>query len=96
MPWKETDPVKERTKFILEWERRWRLQQSRVDVAELCRVFQVALQPDHGARWLVTFGALTIGQLDDAKPGRPLPAPRPRRSHYLQLSPSYLQLSPRK
>jgi hypothetical protein len=23
MPWKATDTMKERTKFVLEWERRW-------------------------------------------------------------------------
>ena len=23
MPWKATDELKERTKFVLEWERRW-------------------------------------------------------------------------
>ena len=50
MPWKETDPLKERTKLILEWERRWKSQQGRVDVAELCRVFQVARPTAY--RWI--------------------------------------------
>ena len=35
MPWKETDPMKERMKFVSEWERRWNETEGRVNVAEL-------------------------------------------------------------
>jgi transposase InsO family protein len=51
MPWMETEPVKERTKFVLEWEKRWQqMQGRRVDFAELCRVFGISRQT--GYRWL--------------------------------------------
>jgi transposase InsO family protein len=36
MPWKETDAMQEKMRFVLEWERRWNdAQGGRVDVAEL-------------------------------------------------------------
>jgi putative transposase len=51
MPWNETDPMKERVRFALEWERRWQAcSGGRVDVAELCRVFGISR--DTGYRWL--------------------------------------------
>src|SRR4051812_5069346 len=51
MPWKATDAMKERTKFVLEWERRW--QEARgglVNMAELCRMFGVSRQT--GYTWV--------------------------------------------
>lgn len=43
MPWKATDPVKERTKFLLEWERRWdEAEGGPVNLAELCRMFGIS------------------------------------------------------
>ena len=43
MPWKESSIVKERTKFVLEWEKRWNeAEGGRVDVSELCRVHGVS------------------------------------------------------
>jgi hypothetical protein len=43
MPWSQTDVMKERVKFVLEWERRWKeTHGGRVDVAELCRMFGVS------------------------------------------------------
>jgi transposase InsO family protein len=43
MPWKATDPLKERTKFLLEWERRWdEAQGGAVNLAELCRMFGIS------------------------------------------------------
>ena len=43
MPWKESSVVKERTKFVLEWERRQdESMGGRVDMAELCRVHGVS------------------------------------------------------
>ncbi len=44
MPWRENDPMSERAKFILEWERRWRAGRGRVEVAELSRLFGVSRQ----------------------------------------------------
>lgn len=42
MPWKATEPMKERTKFVLEWERRWNeAKGGHVNIAELCRMFGV-------------------------------------------------------
>jgi hypothetical protein len=38
--WKDSGSLKERTKFVLEWERRWNeARGERVNVAELCRMF---------------------------------------------------------
>jgi hypothetical protein len=34
MPWKATDALKERTKFVLEWEQRWNAAQGKVNVSE--------------------------------------------------------------
>jgi len=43
MPWKATEPMKERTKFVLEWERRWReAEGGPVNVAEMCRMFGIS------------------------------------------------------
>lgn len=39
MPWSQTDVMKERVKFVLEWERRWKeTHGGRVDIAELLRL----------------------------------------------------------
>lgn len=51
MPWKVSDPVKERTKFVLKWEERFQLAEGgRVNVSELCRMFGVSRQTGHD--WL--------------------------------------------
>jgi len=43
MPWNATDPLKERTKFLLEWERRWNESEGgAINMAELCRMFGVS------------------------------------------------------
>jgi transposase len=48
MPWKATDELKERTKFILEWERRWNeAEGGQVNVTELCRIFGISRQTGH-------------------------------------------------
>src|SRR5262249_16951803 len=48
MPWKQTNTMSERGKFVLEWERRWEAAKGgRVDVAELCRMFGVSRQTGH-------------------------------------------------
>jgi hypothetical protein len=41
MPWSETNVSKERIKFVLEWERRWKTNEGRVNMSELCREFGV-------------------------------------------------------
>jgi putative transposase len=51
MPWKATDVVKERTKFVLKWEERFEASEGgRVNVSELCRMFGVSRQT--GYDWL--------------------------------------------
>src|SRR5215472_11155394 len=48
MPWKETEPGKERVKFILEWEQLWsEAQGGRVNVAELARKYGVHRDTAH-------------------------------------------------
>jgi putative transposase len=42
MPWKTTDAMKERTKFVLEWERLWKANEGRVNMSELCRAFGIS------------------------------------------------------
>jgi transposase InsO family protein len=42
MPWKETDVMKERVKFVLEWEKRWDEGEGRLNFAELCREFGIS------------------------------------------------------
>jgi len=39
--------MKERVKFILEWEQRWNAQEGVVNVAELCRMFGISRQTGH-------------------------------------------------
>jgi transposase InsO family protein len=44
MPWQETDAMKERVKFVLEWERRWEEGEGRLNFAALCREFGISRQ----------------------------------------------------
>jgi putative transposase len=53
MPWKETVAVKERVKFLLEWERRWNDGEGRMNFAALCREYGVSRQV--GYEWLRRF-----------------------------------------
>ena len=51
MPWNATDTRKERTKFVLEWERRWdEAEGGAVNMAELCRMYGVSRQT--GYTWV--------------------------------------------
>lgn len=51
MTWKTTDTMKERTKFVFEWERRWNeAQGGPVNMAQLCRMFGVSRQT--GYTWV--------------------------------------------
>ena len=54
MPWERTDAMKERTKFVLEWERRWKeTEGGPINMAELCRMFGVSRQT--GYKWVERF-----------------------------------------
>jgi len=56
MPWVKTDAMKERVKFALEWERRWKATHGgRVDMAELCRMFGIS--PPTGYLWIARYRA---------------------------------------
>jgi putative transposase len=56
MPWKATDQLKERTKFVLEWERRWNeAEGGPVNMAELCRLFGISRQT--GYTWVERYRA---------------------------------------
>ena len=51
MPWKVSDEVKERTKFVLKWEERCEASDDgRVNIAELCRRFGISRQT--GYDWI--------------------------------------------
>jgi putative transposase len=59
MPWKATDSVKERTKFLLEWERRWgEAEGGPVNLAELCRMFGIS-RPT-GYSWVKRYRAASL------------------------------------
>jgi putative transposase len=47
----------------------------------------VEIAPDEGERWTVQFGAILLGAIDPRRPERLLPAPRPRKTNYLELVP---------
>lgn len=54
MPWNATDTRKERTKFVLEWERRWdEAEGGAVNMAELCRMYGVSRQT--GYTWVARY-----------------------------------------
>ena len=56
MPWSQTDAMKERVKFALEWERRWKATHGgRVGMSELCRMFGVS-RPT-GDLWIARYRA---------------------------------------
>jgi transposase InsO family protein len=56
MPWKATDTMKERTKFVLEWERRWdEAEGGAINMAELCRLFGISRQT--GYTWIERYRA---------------------------------------
>jgi hypothetical protein len=44
MPWKETDSMKKRVKFVLEWEKRWNAGEGKLNFAELCRELGISRQ----------------------------------------------------
>jgi len=71
MPWAETNAMNERSKFVLEWEKRCAAGQGRVDVAELCRISGVS-RPT-GYKW--------ISRYVDAGRDLQAMADRPRRPH---------------
>ena len=59
MSWKATNAMKERTKFVLEWERRWReAEGGLVNMAELCRMFGVSRQT--GYKWVRRYQAAQL------------------------------------
>ena len=65
MPWKATDAMKERTKFVLEWERRVEETRDQVNLAELCREFGVS-RPT-GYRWIDRYvgGGCDVRKLEE-------------------------------
>jgi transposase InsO family protein len=50
MPWSETDAMKERVRFVLEWEKRWDEGEGLVNMSELCREFGVSREA--GYKWV--------------------------------------------
>ena len=50
MTWKETDAMKERVRFVLEWERRCEQGDGFVNLSELCREFGISRVC--GYKWL--------------------------------------------
>lgn len=53
MPWTETDAMTERTKFVLEWYRRWDQGEGRANMAALCRAFGISRET--GYVWVRRF-----------------------------------------
>jgi len=50
MAWSETDAMKERTRFVLEWEKRWNANEGSVNMSELCREFGISRECGH--KWV--------------------------------------------
>ena len=50
MPWQETDAMKERIRFITEWERMWNETQGCPNMSALCRLFGISRQTGH--KWV--------------------------------------------
>lgn len=74
MPWKQTDSMKERVKFVLEWEERWKeAEGGQMNMAELCRRFGISRQT--GYVWVRRYRK--TGSLDALKERsrRPLRSP---------------------
>jgi hypothetical protein len=71
MPWKETDAMKERVKFVLEWERRWHEGEGKLNFAELCREFGISRQ----------VGYVWVGRYKGASGGIEALTERSRRPH---------------
>jgi transposase InsO family protein len=74
MPWKESNAMKERTKFVLEWERRWNEGEGHTNVAQLCREFGISRET--GYVWLRRFqdGGHDVRALEE-RPRRPRTSP---------------------
>jgi hypothetical protein len=66
VPWKETDSMKERVKFVLEWEKRWNAGRGLLNFAELCREFGISRQV--GYVWLRRYREAKHNLDDDATP----------------------------
>jgi len=74
MPWLSTDAMKERTKFVLEWERRRAdSPDGRVNISELTRKYGISRQT--GYEWLGRYqGSGSLDSLAD-RSSRPLTSP---------------------
>jgi putative transposase len=55
MPWKETDAMKERTRLVLEWERRWKANKGTVNISELAREFGISRECTY--KWIRRYRA---------------------------------------
>jgi putative transposase len=74
MPWSETDAMKERTRFVLEWEKRWDENEGSVNMSELCREFGVSREC--GYKWVARYceADRDLAALDE-RSRRPLASP---------------------
>ncbi|HZO17281.1 MAG TPA: integrase core domain-containing protein [Polyangiaceae bacterium] len=63
MPWRETGPVEERLKFIMEYERRWELLEGHVNVSALCREYGVSRKT--GYKWIARYVPGQPSSLED-------------------------------
>jgi len=75
MPWRKADALSERTKFILEWERRCAQELGPPNVSELCRMYGISRQTGH--LWISRYvqGGCDLRTLDD-RSRRPHSNPR--------------------
>ena len=73
MPWKETDAVKERVKFLLEWETRWGAGEGFLNFSALCREFGISRQV--GYDWLGRYRECRDIRAAEERSRRPLTSP---------------------
>lgn len=74
MPWKETDALKERVHFMLDWERQWKANQGLVNLSALCRAYGIS-RPT-GYKWVKRYldGNRDVRVLEE-RSRRPLTSP---------------------
>jgi putative transposase len=74
MTWSETNAMKERARFVLEWELRWDKGDGELNMSELCREFGISREC--GYKWVNRFRAsnFDIGAIEE-RSRRPLTSP---------------------
>ena len=86
--------MKERVELVLEWERRWKLQEGQVNVAELCRMHGVARECGH--KWIRRYREADFDiRAVEERSRRPTRSPTATSEHVQDLLVAARKLHPR-